>query len=409
MAQYEVSVDEEIFHELFSGNEEGMQKLLTQVLNQVLEEQRTEHLQADHHERSDDRKGYRNGYTPRKIATRVGTLTLRVPRVRNGDFSPEMFERYQRSEQALVLSLMEMVINGVSTRKVKKVTEELCGTSFSKSTVSRLCAKLDPIVESWNNRPLNDKRYPFLIVDGLVLKVRENDRVVPRSALIAIGVNEDGYREILGLQMGHSETYESWKRFFERLNERRLNGVDVVVSDDHKGLKKAAREVFQDTIWQRCQFHSARNILDQCPKRYRQDLKHRLKEIHRAPDKARARQRCNETIADYDDKAPKAMNCLENGLEDAIAVLELPTKYRRRLRTTNSLERLNQEIRRRDKVIRIYPNERSAWRLVGALLMEQHEEWSTGRRYFDMEEYEEWKQESEQTEFERTPMKVMTS
>lgn len=393
MTQYQVTVNDEILHHLFSGNDEGLKELLTQVLDQILEYQRTEQLQADRYERNDGRQGYRNGYKPRKIATRVGTLTLRVPQIRDGVFSTELFRRYQRSEQALVLALMEMVVNGVSTRKVAKITEELCGTEFSASTVSGLCKQLDPIVSAWNERSLSGQAFPFLIVDALVLRIREDNRVVSFSALIATGVNQDGYREILGMQIGNSETEESWSKLFAWLKSRGLRNVDLVVSDNHGGLVKAIHTHFQGAIWQRCQTHFTRNILDACPKRLQKELHGKLRTLFEAADTATARKLLQSITEDYSEAARKAIAVLEEGFEDSVAVLNLPERYRKRLRTTNSIERLNQEIRRRERVIRIFPNQESAERLVGALLMEQHETWSTGHRYFDMDEYWEWKKQ----------------
>lgn len=212
MTQYQITLSDEIVHGLFK--EDGaMARLVEQVLNQVLQAEVTEALQAKPFERTEERLGYRNGFKPRTMTTRVGRLTLSVPQVREGKFSPELFARFQRSEQALILALMEMVINGVSTRKVAKITEELCGTEFSKSTVSELCKRLDPLVKAWNERPLKEA-YPFVMVDAIVLKVRKNGQVRPQSALIAIGVNMKGYREVLGFWIGDSETYTSWCDFF---------------------------------------------------------------------------------------------------------------------------------------------------------------------------------------------------
>jgi putative transposase len=230
MAQYQITVDGEVLHQLFLGDE-GVRKLLESVLNQVLEAQVSEQLKAGPYERTDEREGYRNGYRDREMKTRVGTLELRIPRVRSGSFSTDLFSRYQRSEQALLLALMEMVINGVSTRKVRRITEELCGTSFSKSTISELCKALDPVVSGWNERSLKDKRIPFVIVDALQLKIRQEGRVVPQSALLAVGVNEEGRREVLGVMIGDSESEAVWSEFFRWLNERGLQGVDLVVSD----------------------------------------------------------------------------------------------------------------------------------------------------------------------------------
>jgi putative transposase len=394
MAQYQITVDSQLLHQLFLSNSQdaGVAKLLESVLNQVLQAQATEQLGAEPYERTEGRQGYRNGTYPHQLTTRVGTITLRVPRIRNGKFSTELFARYQRSEQALVLALMEMVVNGVSTRKVAQITEELCGTEFSKSTVSELCKRLDPVVTAWNNRPLHDNPFPFVIVDALVLKVREESRVRSRGALIGIGVNTDGYREVLGLMLGDSESEVSWSEFFGWLKSRGLRGVDLIVSDDHGGLVRAIRRNFQGVTWQRCQTHFLRNILDATPKALQDEVHSRVRAILDAPDHDTARLLLNQVLEAYETKAPKAMAVLEAGFEDATAVLLLPEKYRKRLRTTNALERLNEEIRRRERVIRIFPNRESAIRLIGALLMEIDEKWASGRKYLDMGEYLEWRE-----------------
>jgi len=392
MAQYQITVDSQLLHQLFLSNSQdaGVAKLLESVLNQVLQAQATEQLGAEPYERTEERQGYRNGTYPHQLTTRVGTITLRVPRIRGGKFSTELFARYKRSEQALVLALMEMVVNGVSTRKVAQITEELCGTEFSKSTVSELCKRLDPIVTAWNNRPL-DNPFPFVIVDALVLKVREDGRVRSRGVLVGIGVNTDGYREVLGLMLRDSESEVSWSEFFGWLKSRGLRGVDLIVSDDHGGLVRAIRRHFQGVTWQRCQTHFMRNILDVTPKALQDEMHSRIRAILDAPDLNTARLLLNQVLEAYETKAPKAMAILEAGFEDATAVLHLPEKYRKRLRTTNALERLNEEIRR-ERVIRIFPNRESAIRLIGALLMEIDEKWASGRKYLDMAEYLEWRE-----------------
>jgi len=398
MAQYQITVNRELLHQLFLGNnkDSGVAALLESVLNQILQAQATEQLQAEPYERTDERKGYRNGTRPHQLTTRVGTITLRVPRFRNGRFSTEMFARYQRSEQALVLTLMEMVINGVSTRKVSQITEELCGSEFSKSTVSDLCKKLDPVVNAWNNRDLRDVHYPFVLVDALVLKVREDGRVRSRGVMIAVGINTEGYREVLGLMLGDSESEASWREFFSWLKDRNLRGVELVVSDDHKGLVKAIRTHFQGVTWQRCQTHFMRNIIDATPKSLRDELYPHLRAILDAPNIDAARLLLNQTLGVFEKKAPKAMQVLEMGFDDATAVLVLPEKYRRRLRTTNAVERLNEEIRRRERVIRIFPSRESVVRLIGALLMELDDKWTTGKKYLDMAEYLRWQEEQKQ-------------
>jgi transposase-like protein len=312
--------------------------------------------------------------------------------VRDGQFSPELFARYQRSEQALVLTLMEMVVNGVSTRKVARITEELCGTAFAKSTVSDLCKALDPLVTAWNERDLSGQRIPFVLVDALVLKVREDGRVRAVSALVATGVNEQGYREILGLQVGDSESERTWMDFFTWLKGRGLAGVDLVVSDHHGGLVNAIRVQFQGASWQRCQTHLSANIADATPKALQVEVHGRLRPLFEAPDEATARTLLAAFVADYQQTAPGAVKTLERGFDDATAILALPTPYRQRLRTTNGVERLNEEIRRRERVIRIFPNRASVIRLVGALLLEHDEVWTTGKRYFDMSAYWQWRE-----------------
>ena len=388
MAQIKLNLDTDLLHELFSkeGRNKGMSKLMETILNQVLELQAEEQLGAKPYERSENRTAYRNGYRDRQLKTRIGSITLSVPRFRSGEFSTSLFTRYQRSEQALVLSMMEMVINGVSTRNVTKVTEELCGVSYSKSTISSLCKRLDPVVEEFRNRPLN-KHYPFVIVDALYTKSREEKRVRSIGVLIAKAVAEDGKREIIGFTVADSESESSWSTFFTSLKERGLKNVDYLISDNHTGLRKALAKQFQGSTWQRCQTHFSRNILDAANKKSQPELKSWLKSMYNAQNITIAREIKDEIISVFEAKAPKAIEVLESGFDDAMAVMDLPEKYRRRLRTSNSIERLNQEIRRRERVIRIFPNRESVIRLVGALLIEQHEKWSSGKRYFDMEEY----------------------
>jgi len=390
MADYEINLTGDQVKGLLTSDD-GLKGLVEVVVNQVLDSQMSEHLTAAHYERSSERKGYRNGYRTRAIYARIGKLVIRVPQSRDGEFSTELFSRYQRSEQALILAMMEMVLQGVSTRRVEKVTEELCGESFSKSTVSRLCTNLDTRVRAWNERRLDGRLFPFLIVDALVIKVRTDNRVVPVSALIASGINGDGNREILGMMLGNSETESTWASLFGWLKDRGLKGVDFVVSDDHKGLKKAAARHFQGAAWQRCQVHLIRNVLGSASRRYRPILAAGMKRIFGSESRVEARAGFRQLADELDGKADKALDVLENGLEDALAVMALPEKYRRRLATTNMQERLNEEIRRRERVIRIFPNEASAMRMIGALLAEKHETWSTGRKYFDMEDYFEWK------------------
>lgn len=388
MAQFNITITEELLHGLFlsNGKDEAFSKLLEEIFNQVLLAQSTEQLGAEPYERTEGRTAYRNGTRERQLTTRIGTLTLRIPRHRNGQFSTELFMRYQRSEQALVLAMMEMVINGVSTRKIESITEELCGKKFSKSTVSTLCKNLDPMVNAFRTRPLKS-HYPFLMVDAIYVKVRENKRIQSRGLLIAIGINEEGHREVVGFQLANSESENSWGEFFGSLKERGLKDVRVVTSDDHKGLVNAVRKHFQGASWQRCQTHFSRNMLDHAPKALQPEIKEDLRRLYESVDLESARKVRDQIIAKYEARAPKATNLLDEAFDDITAVLALPLRYRKRLRTTNGVERLNEEIRRRERVIRIFPNEASVIRLMGALLMEQDEKWQTGRKYFDMELY----------------------
>lgn len=396
MADIEITIDEEQIEEIASGR--GLAALLRPVLNEILESEMTDHLGAEPHERTEERTGRRNGHYERELTTRVGSIELRVPRARDGTFSTALFDRYQRSEKALVLALMEMVVNGVSTRKVKNITEKLCGKEFAKSTVSDLSKDLDEQVEAWNERPLDDYEYPFVLVDAMQIKVRRQGAVRSTSALVLVGVNEEGYREILGVRLANSESKQSWMETFRWLKQRGLSGVELVVSDAHEGLVDALRLCFQGATWQRCQTHFRRNIIDKTPSSHEDAMHEGLDEIFGADDPDEARRAFNELAANLEGKADRALETLELGLEDATAVLRLPEKYRRRLRTTNALERLIQEVRRREKVIRIFPNEESASRLIGAYLAERHEEWSTGRRYFTMDEYDSWKRSLEEDE-----------
>ncbi len=394
MTPYKLTVDAEAVQGLFT-RDDALAGLVEQIVQQVLEAQVTDYLQAQPYERTTERRGYRNGFKPRRLTTRVGTLDLRVPQVRQGEFSTDLFLRFQRSEQAFLLALLEMVVQGVSTRKVTKITEELCGVEVSKSTVSALCGRLDPLVTDWNARPLEETAYPFLLVDALVLKIREDERVRARSALIVTGVAASGHRSILGLALGDSESEASWGALFHSLKQRGLQGVDLVVSDDHSGLVAAARRHFQGCTWQRCQAHFSRNVLGATPKVAQKELKTHLTALFTAPDLATARTLLRQMHTLFADRATTALEILDAGFDDATAVLALPAPYRVRLRTTNSQERLNEEIRRRERVIRIFPNRPAAVRLLGALLMEWDEQWATGKRYLDMDLYFQTKQQQQ--------------
>jgi transposase-like protein len=389
MTQFQFTLSAEELHQLFTSGKLAP-AIMQSFLNQLLQKQATEQIRAEAYERTPERTTHRNGSYERPLTTRVGRITLQVPRLRNGAFSTELFERYQRHEKAFVLALMEMVVQGVSTRKVTEITEELCGVSFSKSTISELCKGLDEDIQQWKERSLKEQVFPFVIVDALYIKIREEGRIRSRSFLLATGINLEGYREILGFTVGDSESFDSWSSFFVTLKERGLHGVDFIVSDQHSGLVKAIRTQFQGCTWQRCQTHFLRNILDATPKSLQENVHKHVRSILDAPTLPMARTLLDETLGAFREKASKAMSVLEAGFDDALAISELPQRYRKRLRTTNSVERLNEEIRRRERVIRIFPNRESAIRLIGAMLRNQDEKWSTGRKYLELDEYQEW-------------------
>jgi len=387
MTDYDIKLNANTLHNLLS-DPTAITQMLEPILNQVLQFQASEQLNAEPYERSESRAAYRNGNRPRTLYTRVGPLTLQVPQFRDGRFNTDIFKRYQRSEQALTLSLMEMYVNCVSTRKVSKITEQLCGASFSSSTVSELCTGLDARVSAFNERKL-DADYPFLIVDCLFIKAREDHTIESKACMIACGINGAGEREILGVRIGDSESEAFWKDTFDWLKDRGLKGIKWVISDHHKGLMNAAQRCFQGSSWQRCQVHLMRNVQSYTPSKHKAQMSKGLKRIFNSDSASEARGLFDELAEQLEGKANKALECLENGLEDALTVMALPEKYRRRLRTSNMVERLNEEVRRRERVVRIFPNTQSAHRLIGAVLAEIHEQWQQ-RKYFDMAEYHEW-------------------
>ena len=399
MAQLNFTLDDGILKDLMLGDGEkgysdALRQLLERVFNAVLNAEAESQIGAGLYERSEERQTYRNGYRTRGLTTRIGSLVLHIPKLRDGTFSTQLFRRYERSEQALLLSLMEMVIQGVSTRKVSAITQELCGVSFSKSTVSALCSELDPLVEAFQHRPL-ERHYPFLMVDAIYMRAREAGAIRSKAILIAVGVNEEGHREIIGFMVGDGESYDAWRDFFGSLKVRGLSDVDLITSDDHKGLVKAALEQFVGSTWQRCQTHFSRNMLDRVPKKKRSEVKVLLTDMYNSPDLETAKSRKEALMRDLEIIAPKAAETLDLGFDDVTAVFSIPERYRKRQRTTNSVERLNEELRRRERVIRIFPNEDSMTRLMGALLLEHHEQWAVGKKYHDMADYHDWKRERE--------------
>lgn len=389
---------EEIAQEALLDDPGFLKEIVERVVQELLEAEMTEHVGAARYERTEGRKGHRNGHKPRTLRTRVGTLNLLVPQDREGTFSTRLFSRYQRNEKALVLALMEMYVEGVSTRKVKEVTEVLCGTSFSKSLVSSLAGRLDAELETWRERRLEAAAYPYLFVDARYEKVRVGRRVVSQGVLIVSAVREDGMREILGVEVADTESEATYHELFRSLKRRGLSGVQLVVSDDHEGLKAAVERHFQGACWQRCQVHYARNLLGLVGASRRKELAADLRAVFAAPMTEVALGFASEMAERWRGSHPKVAEHLEERVEECLSCLAFPESHRRRVRTTNGPERLNQEIKRRTRVVRIFPNRGSCLRLVTALAVEQSEEWVTGRRYLDMRDLEEHRREERQAE-----------
>jgi len=378
LTQLHFSLDvERLKEKVMNSNLDSVVKsAIVLVLNEFMEKERDDYLKVAPYERSDARKDYRNGYYERDLVLGIGKIKLRVPRTRYGDFSPSIFERYARYDQALVLSMLEMVVNGVSTRKVGKIVEELCGEKVSKSFVSSLTEKLDPVVNKWANRPLNVQYFEYIFVDAMYIKVRENNRVISKAVYIATGLTKDKQRDILGLQVSHQESTEAWKSFFQYLKSRGLQSPRLVISDAHEGLTNAIGEEFVGSSWQRCTVHFKKNLISKLPKKGMEEVKADIKRIYEVTSVEDARRFKNEFIEKYQDnsKLQEVIEILDEGFEDTIQYLnEKPVEIHRHIRSTNSLERLNQEVRRRERVIRIFPNTQSAFRLVGAVLMEYAE------------------------------------
>jgi putative transposase len=396
MAKDHRRLDAELAQEVLLDDPGFLRQIVERVVQQMLEAEMTEHVGAAPHERTDARKGHRNGYKPRTLRTRVGTLNLLVPQDREGTFSTRLFARYQRNEKALVLALMEMYVEGVSTRKVKDITEELCGTSFSKSLVSSLAGDLDAELEAWRNRTLEAKAYPYLFVDARYEKARVGHGVVSQGVLVVSAVRQDGFREILAVEVADTESEATYQEFFRSLKARGLTGVELVVSDDHEGLKAAVARHFQGASWQRCQVHYSRNLLGMVGAKKRKELAADLRGVFAAPDRRSALDLASSVAEKWRGKGHEQIAChLEEHIEECLACLAFPESHRRRIRTTNSLERFNQELKRRTRVVRIFPNRESCLRLVSAMAVEQSEEWLTGRRYLDMEELREHRRSEE--------------
>lgn len=372
-----------ISKELITQDVDLMKSLMKTALENFLEAEMIETLEATKNERSKERKGYRAGYYTRHLVTRIGNIELKVPRDREGMFSTELFERYERSEKALVSALAEMYVQGVSTRKVKAITEELCGHEFSATTISNINKSLDEDLKEFANRKLTEE-YPYLILDARYEKVRENGIVKSQAVLIAIGVNGDGYRQVLAVEIANRESHNSWKDFLLRLQERGLREVDLIISDEHAGLRKAIMEVFCQIPWQRCYVHFLRNAIDYLPRKANDDCLQELRWIYDRKDIKEAKTDLNTWLDKWMIKYPKLCTWVEENIFETLTFYQFPKQHHKHLKSSNLLERMNEEIKRRTHIIRIFPNEASCLRLILAISVEVHEAW-VDKRYLNMD------------------------
>ncbi len=377
---------------LVASDPDFVRILMRTALQEVLEAEMTETVGAAKGERTDDRLGYRSGYYGRTLVTRVGKLELRVPQDRDGRFSTELFERYQRSERALVAALAEMYVQGVSTRKVKAITEELCGHRFSASSISAINTRLDASLAQFAGRRLEEP-YPYLILDARYERVRESGVIRSQAVLIAVAVGWDGRRSVLGVELANRESRSSWRDFLLGLKERGLHGVELVVADDHAGLRAALREALAEAAYQRCYVHFLRNALDYVPRKVGDDCLQELRWLYDRRDLGEARRDLAAWLAKWQAKYPKLTGWVEENIEETLTFYRLPRQHHKHMKSTNMLERLNEEIKRRTHVVRIFPNSESCLRLVRALAVETHENWLEQHRYLNMEDLREHQKE----------------
>jgi putative transposase len=392
MTRKQDSVPKQNWKDLVAGQKDFLQTVVREVVQQMLELEMEETLQAGKGERTPERLGYRSGSNGRTLITRVGKLELRVPQDRQGRFRTEIFERYQRSEKALVGALAEMYIQGVSTRKVKAITEELCGHEFSASSISRINQSLDEELEKFARRQLEEP-YPYLILDARYEKVREDGVIRSRAVLVAIGINEDGRRCILAVELANRESESSWKDFIAQLRQRGLRGVEFAVSDDHAGLRKAIAESLPEAVWQRCYVHFLRNALDYLPRKADDDCLMELRWMYDRHNIEEARRDLAAWLQKWGQRYQRLCDWVEANIEQTFSFYRLPQPHHKHLKSSNMLERLNEELKRRTHVVRIFPNAASCLRLVRALAAEIHENWIEATRYLKMELLKEHKKE----------------
>jgi len=370
---------------LLSHGLDGAGEALRILVDEASKIERSYHLQASPHERSEERTGYANGFKPKTVLTRMGEITFAVPQVRDSSFYPSALDKGSRTEQAVNLALAEMYVQGVSTRKVVEVLQRLVGpeVSISSTQVSRATAQLDTGLQAWRERPLDETPYVFL--DARYERIREGGQIIDCAVLVAIGVTAAGVRRVLGVSVALSEAEVHWRQFIGDLIRRGLRGVKLIISDDHAGLKAARRATLPSVPWQRCQFHLQQNAQAYVPRLdQRKDVAQRIRSIFNAPDRAEAQRLLNQAISLWQKDAPKLAEWAETNLPEGFAALDYPPAHRTRLRTTNGLERINRELKRRTRVASIFPNAASCLRLVSALLAECDEDWMTGKIYLTM-------------------------
>jgi putative transposase len=374
----------EILEQVQAQGLDVLPELIRIVIDAAMQAERSEHLQAGPYQHTPERQGYANGYKPKTLRTRVGDITFAIPQVREGGFYPQAWEKGLRSERALTLALAEMYVQGVSTRKVKAITEQLCGVNITSSAVSQAARQLDTELEKWRERPLGE--YPFLFLDAYYEQVREDGQVRHLAVLVAVGVTSAGKREILGVSVSLSEHEVHWRSFLETLKQRGLGGVQLITSDDHAGLRAARLAVFGGIPWQRCQFHLQQNAQAYVPhKEMQAEVAADIRMIFDAPDRATAEAYLARTVEKYKQSASRLSEWLIANIPEGLTVFAFPVSIRRLLRTTHGVERLHREVRRRARVVSIFPNSASCLRLVSAVLAEISEEWLTGRTYINFE------------------------
>jgi putative transposase len=382
--QSDFTVPAELLEQIASQGLDFIPELVRILVNAAMRAERENYIGAEPYQRTNERQGHANGYKQKTVQTRMGEITFAVPQVREGGFYPQALEKGQRSERALTLTLAEMYVQGVSTRKVKTVVEQLCGSGVSSSTVSRAAAALDEGLQAWRNRPLGEIVYLFL--DARYEKIRQDGQIRDAAILIAAGVDRLGKRHLLGLSVSLGEQEIHWRTFLQSLIARGLCGVQLITSDDHAGLKAARKAVFGGVPWQRCQFHLQQNASAYVPrKEMRAEVAADLRTIFNAPDRQMAEAYLKKVVEKYAKSASRLADWIEKNIPEGLTVFAFPLKHQRKLRTSNPIERLNREIRRRTAVVSIFPNEAACLRLISAVLMEYDEEWQTGRDYLTFE------------------------